>query len=683
MTADLLIPVGDAAPEPGADDLARGLRALTERARSLLRRRAEQDPLVTEPTRGLYLTEEGVRLLLDRPAPSADEQPRPAPLTPPAGRGDRLARLGAVFGLSELDLQVLLVALAPDVDPRLEWCFGYLNDDVTRRRATVGLALELTGRGFADGAARGRLRPGAPLVDQGLVGVEEPERPFLGRVLRVPDRVTAHLLGDDAPDPRLRSALVPQDRAARPDERLVDALRDGVPLVYLRTAADGSGADAAAASVRACGTGALLLDVARADDDPDLVPLARAVAREARLAGAGVVAGPLEALRTDAERRAFCALGVPTVVHGTSRWNPDWSDDVPLVLDAEALPHRSRVALARARLAGDRVAPGLDLDSALAGLTLGPRQLVDAVRAASLLAAAEHRPVGAAHLAMGVRAQNAAGLERLARRLVPAVGWEDLVLPDRPLAQLHEVAARVRWRGTVLDEWRMRPGAGRGRGVSTLFAGTSGTGKTMAAEVLAAELGVDLYLVDLATVVDKYVGETEKNLDRIFTEADRINGVLVFDEADAVFGKRSEVRDAHDRYANIETAYLLQRLETFDGLAVLTTNLKANIDEAFSRRLDVVVDFPEPDVAARRALWDKALGVHMPRSPDVDLDHLAGSFELAGGHIRSAVLTAAYTSAEARRPVAMLDVVRAVAAEYRKLGRRCGREDFGEWLDRL
>ena len=159
----------------------------------------------------------------------------------------------------------------------------------------------------------------------------------------------------------------------------------------------------------------------------------------------------------------------------------------------------------------------------------------------------------------------------------------------------------------MLIEWQMRKGGGRGRGVTALFAGDSGTGKTMSAEVIAGELGLDLYTVNLATVVDKYVGETEKNLERIFAEAGGVNAVLLFDEADAIFGKRSEVRDAHDRYANIESAYLLQRMETFDGLAILATNLRSNIDEAFTRRLDMIIDFPAPDEKSRLAIWRQCL----------------------------------------------------------------------------
>jgi SpoVK/Ycf46/Vps4 family AAA+-type ATPase len=201
----------------------------------------------------------------------------------------------------------------------------------------------------------------------------------------------------------------------------------------------------------------------------------------------------------------------------------------------------------------------------------------------------------------------------------------------------------------------------------------------MSAEVIAGDLGLDLYTVNLATVVDKYVGETEKNLERIFTEADGVNAVLLFDEADAIFGKRSEVQSANDRYANIEVAYLLQRMETFDGIAILATNLRANVDEAFSRRLDLIVDFPAPDPGLRLALWERCLAPPVPTADDLDLEFCARSFELSGGNIRSAAITAAYSAADAGRPVSMPDLVKAIALEYRKLGRLVVAREFGPY----
>ncbi|MGO4636582.1 ATP-binding protein, partial [Streptomyces sp. 2RAF24] len=310
-------------------------------------------------------------------------------------------------------------------------------------------------------------------------------------------------------------------------------------------------------------------------------------------------------------------------------------------------------------------------------------QLRRAAGAAVRTAALDGRPVSPDDLRAAVRAQNGAGLARLARRVEPAVGWDDLVLPAATHRQLRELAVRARHRDQVLGRWGMRPGGGRGRGVIALFAGPSGTGKTMSAEVVAADLGMDLYVVDLSTVVDKYVGETEKNLERIFTEAAAVNAVLLFDEADAIFGKRAEVKDAHDRHANIESAYLLQRMESFDGIAVLTTNLRANLDEAFTRRLDVIADFPVPDAAQRLALWERCLGGRLPRADDLDLGFCADRFELAGGSIRACAVTAAYAAAAADAPLTMVQLVTAVAQEYRKLGRLVLEGEFGPYLSRV
>jgi predicted nucleic acid-binding protein len=593
--------------------------------------------------------------------------------------------------------------VAPDLDARFEQLYGYLNDDLTRRRPTVGLALKLCG--LAEAApARFRLAPGAPLTAGGLVEVTEPERPPLSRVLAVPDRVTGHLLGDARPDARLAGVLGeahedPTTTAAEA-RRTADAARAGVGLVHLR----GRGGDAAGlavAALRAAGLSPLVLDAAALARRPGDVPeLARVAALEARLTGSGVVLGPLEALPAQPGERArtlgtLCAAlrGIPLLAHGTIGWDPAWAADTPVTVtvpapSSERQAARWRHALDRA--AGDAPAAGSTAGStdrgaaalarAVAAHRLDSGQLRRAADAATRAAALEGRTVGPDDLRAAVRAQNGAGLDRLARRIEPAVGWDDLVLPPTTHRRLRELALRARHREQVLGQWGMRPGGGRGRGVIALFAGASGTGKTMSAEVVAADLGMDLYVVDLSTVVDKYVGETEKNLERIFTEASAVNAVLLFDEADAIFGKRSEVKDAHDRHANIESAYLLQRMESFDGIAVLTTNLRANLDEAFTRRLDVVADFPVPDAEQRLALWERCLGGRLPRAGDLDLAFCADRFEMAGGSIRACAVTAAYLAAEAGGPLTMRQVVRAVAQEYRKLGRLVLAGEFGPWL---
>jgi SpoVK/Ycf46/Vps4 family AAA+-type ATPase len=209
-----------------------------------------------------------------------------------------------------------------------------------------------------------------------------------------------------------------------------------------------------------------------------------------------------------------------------------------------------------------------------------------------------------------------------------------------------------------------------------LFFGESGTGKTMAARVLAGDLGLELYRIDLATVVSKYIGETEKNLDRIFAAAQDSNAILFFDEADAVFGKRSEVKDAHDRYANIEVAYMLQKMESYDGAVILATNLRSNIDDAFLRRLDIAIEFPFPDVEERQAIWRRLVPARAPIAEDVDLDLLAGKFRLSGGSIRNCSLAAAFLAADDGGMIAMRHLVQAVFAEYLKLGRLTLESDF-------
>ncbi|MGQ5227560.1 ATP-binding protein [Streptomyces sp. yara] len=817
------------------DPLWTRLRAVEERVRQAVGARQAKDPDPEDPYRGQYLTPEAAARILDEPG--GLDVPGEEPWQPPAGSVlDGLARR---FGLSELDLDLLLLTVAPDLDARFERLYGYLNDDLTRRRPTVGLALELCGLS-GTAPARFRLAPGAPLIEGGLVHVTEPERPPLSRVLVVPDRVTGHLLGSAQPDARLAGVLGDAGEDPTAEEADVHfaaaAAMTGVGLVHLRSRG-GDAEGLAAAALHTAGLRPLALDAVALARRPAEVPeLARAVAREARLTGAGVVLGPLEALPAEPADRvrtlqALCAAlhGIPLFTHGTGGWAPEWAADTPVVLTVPApSPERQaarwRHALERAagdgsatsgvagftRTAGDDPTPGhlartagdgsadgrlprtdggsstpgrpartdggsstpgrpartdggsstpgrparaagsgsatgdagafsravgegvaVGDAGALAGggedaaardvnvlagvggngVTAGgagalARAVGDGVATVDVeelaLAVAAHqldagqlrraadvavrtavlagRPVRPDDVRAAVRAQNGAGLDRLARRVEPGVGWDDLVLPPTTHRRLRELALRARHREQVLGQWGMRPGGGRGRGVIALFAGESGTGKTMSAEVVAADLGMDLYVVDLSTVVDKYIGETEKNLERIFTEASAVNAVLLFDEADAIFGKRSEVKDAHDRHANIESAYLLQRMESFDGIAVLTTNLRANLDEAFTRRLDVVADFPVPDAGHRLALWDRCLGNLLPRADDLDLAFCADRFELAGGSIRACAVTAAYLAAESGGPLTMRQVVTAVAQEYRKLGRLVLESEFGPYL---
>ncbi|MFJ9444607.1 ATP-binding protein [Kitasatospora sp. NPDC101235] len=674
--------VNGAPPKP--DHLWERLHRIEQRVRTAVRERRADDPDPDDPYRGQYLGPEAVERILAASATAGlvTEGPADGPAPPP---GSRLGRLSAAFGLLPVDLDLLLVALAPDLDSRFEQLYGYLNDDLTRRRATIGLALELCGLPGA-GAGRFRFSTRAPLIAGGLLEITEPDRPLLSRTLRVPDRVTAHLLGDDEPDGALGGLARRAELCFRqPDERL-RALAANGGFVHLLDRS-GHAAPIAVAALAADGPPPLVVDAAALAARPPEGTV-RVLAREARLAGGGVVLGPLDRLEPERPERAallreLCAelAGVPLVVHGPQVWDPAWAAQSPVVVTVPP-PDPPERAEQWARALDEASSGELseELAEAVAAYRLDREQLARAASVAARTAAAERRPVRAEDLRTAVRAQNAAGLARLARRIEPAVGWADLVLPAPTAGRLRELVLRARHRDQVLGRWRMRPGGGRGNGVIALFAGESGTGKTMSAEVVAAELGMELYVVDLATVVDKYIGETEKNLERIFTEAAQVNGVLLFDEADALFGKRSEVKDARDRHANVETAYLLQRMESFDGIAVLTSNLRANLDEAFTRRLDVIAEFPLPDEAQRRLLWDRCLGPLVPRGDDLDLDFCARHFELTGGSIRACAVSAAYRAAGTGTPLGMAQLVSAVVGEYRKLGRLVLASEFGPWL---
>jgi hypothetical protein len=258
-------------------------------------------------------------------------------------------------------------------------------------------------------------------------------------------------------------------------------------------------------------------------------------------------------------------------------------------------------------------------------------------------------------------------LDDLAQRIVPAAGWSDIVLPEAQLALLRDIGAQVRQRMKVYDTWGFAGKGNRGLGISVLFAGASGTGKTMAAEVLANELKLDLYRIDLSAVVSKYIGETEKNLRKVFDAAEEGGAILLFDEADALFGKRSEVKDSHDRYANIEVSYLLQRMEAYRGLAILTTNMKQALDTAFLRRIRFVVEFPFPDAAQRVEIWRR---IFPDKTPTEVLDPARlARLNIAGGNIRNIALYAAFLAAESGEPVRMSHLLRAARVEYAKLER--------------
>ena len=582
---------------------------------------------------------------------------------------DRLGALIPRFDLEPLDLDLLVVAAAPDLDAAFEDLYGSLRND---RRATVGLALQLCGVTPWDPAGRARLTPASPLVRYGLVAVEDPDRPFLSRRLRVPDRVVAHLLGDDTPDASLLGLVVELVPAVLDGaDRLGAAMRAGVWFSWVRERAGTASGSLAASAFADAGGAAIGIDLRRLPEGRGLDDVVVAATREAALRGAGLVIGPVIGRRDRAGLVSMDDPACPVIAVSPDAWDPSWSSATPIVIEAEPASPEARRGVWRAAL-GDTAADDL------ASYRLAPEQIAAAVAGARVHAVSHGGPVGIDDVRAGVRAQNAGRLDSLGRRVEPRSTFDQLVLPGDLLRELRSIGDRVRADDLVRGTWGMGGGgSSRDRGVTCLFAGPSGTGKTLAAECVAADLGVDLYTIDLSQIVDKYIGETEKNLERVFAEAEGVNGVLFFDEADALFGKRSDVKSSHDRNANIEVAYLLQRMERFSGVAVLATNLRGNLDEAFTRRIDVICRFPEPQVDDRLRLWEAHLPSTLPLADDVDLPMLARSLDATGGEIRNVALSAAYAAANEDRPVSMADLVQAAAREYRKMGRLLRASELG------
>jgi AAA+ superfamily predicted ATPase len=621
-----------------------------------------------DPFRGLHLGIADVERLLERepgePVFSASE-PGIA-----QAHHESLSSLAAHYGLNDFEADALLVALAPDVDLRYERVYAYLQDDVTMRRPTVDLILNLLCASADEKVARrSAFHPDAPLLRLRLVRLDGGESaPLLRRVVAADDQVVRMVLGTGGLDFRLAGCC---ELGTAPPAELQP---DGASLRLYFRGRPGTGRRAAAEALAAA-QGRRLLAA-----DAELLPdgLAAILVREAALHDALLYVDRFDAF---AERprelvvllEAVAGHSGPIVFAGERAWvAPVEAPPVGLHAVAFTVPDAGRRrAVWAAELDGSSAAVAADELDALAALfRLVPAQIATAVADARATARWRGDDVpGAADLFTAARARTGHALGDLATKVQPARSWEDLILPADSVQQLRELCARVVHREVVLDELGFARKLPLGRGVTALFSGPPGTGKTMGAEVIASALGLDLYLVDLAGVVSKWIGETEKNLDRIFSAAEDTNAILFFDEADALFGKRSEVQDSHDRYANIEVSYLLQKMDQLDGAAILATNKMDNLDEAFLRRLSFIVRFPFPSPDDRRRIWESVWPAETQVADDLDWGTLARDLSFSGAEIKNVALAAAFLAAEAGTLVTAEHVRHAVRREYEKAGR--------------
>jgi hypothetical protein len=591
-----------------------------------------------------------------------------------------LAALAGALALDAFDLDVLGLALCAEIDPAFARLCAYLQDDARRTHLTVRLTFDLLVPGAGalpvEAAALG---PAGRLARLDLVRLDG-DGPWASRVVRLTDGVLSLITGG-GPDATLAAAVTPLPLSADALPARHEALaKRAARLLVAGVAAGGRPAlalagdataplHAVAASVAAhLGRGACLLHPQRLRE---LSPAQAAALldREAALSGlVYVVDEPLD--------DAWPPLGSVVII--TGREPPTAGVAVRIEVPTPTYAER-RELLAAALAAGG--AGGLDAASiarTAAQFPLASDALADAVRAAVAEAADGATPLADA-LWSSCRTAARRYAAGLAQTVEPRRTWSDLVLPNGLADRLRELIAQADRRPVVYDDWGFGDRLGRARGITALFAGPSGTGKTLAAEVVAGALGCDLQRIDLAGVVDKYIGETEKHLRSVFDAAEHSGALLFFDEADALFGKRTDVRDSHDRYANIEVDYLLQRMEDYPGLAVLATNRKSSLDSAFLRRLRFVLDFPFPDAAGRRRIWQATLPEPAPTDA-LDFDALA-RLELAGGSIVTVAVNAAFAAAAQGAPIGMAHVAAAARAELAKLDRLVRDGDFDAWLE--
>ncbi len=680
--------------------------------REILRLRTRYE-LSLDEFRGLYISDKQVDALV-MGARRKDGLPDPAGLTTeafalleriahsPAGRSETpWYRLAASLGLSRAQRDIVLMALAPELDPKYEVLVAYLNNDVTRKLPTI----ELAGRLFADTfesrvELRGLLSPDALLNRLGVVefAAQSRELPRAQRGLRLAPPLGNWLMGLPYADERLASACTtqpctPSFEVANPPPpglaHLARRIVAGEQLPTILCTAENAASASAAGHALFAGAArqTVYLDLQRMAAGANTQELVAALTLLARLQRPGIVATPAGALFDPEGRpleaplaalRQLCADVPGLVIAGTLKHNLRSALGTSIRCLEIQLPAPGMGERAECwRCALGPYANDADIDGLADRFIFDADCIMRAVQVARDFAENDGRdaPVDA-DLFKAARVVSGSHAANESYQAAMCTGWNDLVLPLHVQERLDSLLGAIRQRPRVLDEWGFGRRMSGARGIKALFAGPSGTGKTMAAHMLARRLGLDLQRIDLAAVVSKYIGETEKNLDRAFDTTRRTNAILFIDEADALFGKRSEVKDAHDRYANVETAYLLQKMEDHDGVVILATNLAGNIDDAFSRRVHFTIEFPFPDAAGRARLWRGMLPAAAPLSADIDYEFLGARFELAGGDIRNVVMDAAYAAATRDDAIDMGHLLRAVARQYAKQGKVPGAAEF-------
>jgi SpoVK/Ycf46/Vps4 family AAA+-type ATPase len=600
-----------------------------------------------------------------------------------------IARLARVFSLEMLDLEIVALLLAPELDHDLERVLSYALDDFTRKRPDIGFVARVLGN---DDAVLRCFDDGSPLRRHGVVtiGPQAPEASKLMRSVRVADRIVGFLRGNDSADELVHGLvkiggrpIAPADVVMNPEivTRVGRALesRGGPPRVLL-AGPEGAGRSLVVeALMGSVGRTCVKIDLGGIVAEGRIEERVAAALREAALRDSVAIFDGGSTIDKEVPRALIQAiedgisdLDVPIVFALSG--HPTWLvSAVPSLVELDIPPPTFRERL---ELWGRALPPPLATEEQLETVASRYAFTGGVIQRAASRAASSARlrdpdapAVTLDDLGDAARLMFSHRLGSMAQRIPTGFSWDDLVLPKDTMDALKEVVRFGRHRAYLLEEWGFAKKLPYGRGMSAILAGPPGTGKTMVAQLLARELGYDLYRIDLSQVVNKYIGETEKNLARIFDEAESSHAVLFFDEADSLFAKRTEVKSSNDRYANLEVNYLLQRMETYDGVTLLATNLEQGLDEAFKRRVRFSVQFELPEEPERALLWRSMFPPAVPLAPDIDWELMARKFEMAGGYIKKAALRAALIAVEAKRAVTNADLMEAARLEYREMGR--------------
>jgi hypothetical protein len=611
------------------------------------------------------------------------------------------------FALTSHEVDLLFACLAVELDRRYERIYGFLHDDMSRRLASPGLAIGLYFEGIDEQLnARALLNAQAPLRYYRLLEVMEDSAPtpWLSRAMRVDERIVSFLIGEHTVDSRIARHIMPLDPGLpsvdgdvvgrghnESLERIVQvasALQGRrKPLIYLHGGRHSSADVLVRAAARQLAMPVMTVDAELlADSATDFEQALFLLFREGVLSQAAIylrnvdraLEQPIGASRYRALLRRVAEMGSIVFSSGEKTWCWQLPAE-PVALRIIALqPDGFAEQLHAWQVMSNDAFTDAELHHLVSLHPLPVTAIPDVWRMVHVLVATNDDEATPTfdQVQQACRAFAGTPVSSLARRIEPKHRFADLVLPSAQLEQLSAICSQAKHSSIVYGAWRFDRKLSLGRGMNVMFTGQPGTGKTMAAEVIAAELGVEILKIDLSQIVSKYIGETEKNLRHLFDQALSANAILFFDEADALLGKRSDVKDAHDRYANTETAYLLQKMEEYPGITILATNLRQNMDAAFTRRMRFIVDFPFPEDEDRLRIWQSVWPTEVPLAADVDLAQMASQFRLAGGGIRNVALAAAFLAAEQRQPVSMRHLMRATKREMQKMGRLVNEEEY-------